>query len=85
MGTAGSDPRTQAQATHERAMSEVSDVMLNVEHALDRAKKAKKRLGGSAEEHNVQLALAAAIDDLEKVLKGLQRDAYFAGDELRLM
>jgi uncharacterized protein YutE (UPF0331/DUF86 family) len=66
-------------------MSEVSDVMLNVEHALDRAKKAKKRLGASAEEHNAQLALEAAIDDLERVLKSLRQDAYFAGDELRLM
>ncbi|WP_344260622.1 hypothetical protein [Actinomadura napierensis] len=66
-------------------MSEVAAVMTNVEHALERAKKARKRLGTSAEEHNVQLALSVAIEDLERVLKSLQKDAFFAGDELRLM
>jgi len=85
MGAAAHDPRTQEQATYEQAMSEVSDVLTNVGHALDRAKRAKKRLGMSAEEHNVQLALTEAISGLEKVRKDLQRDAYFAGDELRLM
>jgi hypothetical protein len=85
MGAAAHDPRSQEQATYEQAMSEVSDVITNVEHALDRAKKAKKRLGTSAEEHNVQLALTEAISGLAKIRKDLQRDAYFSGDELRLI
>lgn len=85
MGTPTHDPRTASQAAHERAMSEVSDVLLNIEHALARAKKAKKRLGGSAEEHNADLALADAIRSLDQVRTRLQKDAYFGGDELRLV
>lgn len=85
MGTPKHDPRTESQAAHERAMSEVSDVLINVEHALARAKKAKKRLGSRPEENNAQLALGDAIKSLEHVRTRLQKDAYFAGDELRLV
>jgi hypothetical protein len=79
------DPRTQSQTLHERAMSEVSDVLVNIEYALARAKKAKKRLGVSPEENNAQLALGDTIKSLEQVRSRLQKDAYFAGDELRLV
>lgn len=85
MGTAARDPRTQGQAAHERAMSEVSDVLLNIEHALARARKAKKRLGDSDEERNAVLALGDAIKSLDQVRSRLQKDAYFGGDELRLV
>lgn len=85
MGTPVHDPRAESQIAHERAMSEVSDVLVNVEHALARAKKAKKRLGSSAEENNAQLALGDAIKSLQQVRTRLQKDAYFAGDELRLV
>lgn len=85
MSTPARDPRAAAQAAHERAMSEVSDVLVNVEHALTRARKAKKRLHSSAEENNAQLALGDAIKSLEQVRSRLQKDAYFAGDELRLV
>jgi hypothetical protein len=54
------DPRNDSQQTRERAMTEVSDVLSNVEHAIARAKKARTRLGTSPEEHNAQLALADA-------------------------
>ncbi|OLL16055.1 hypothetical protein BKE56_028155 [Rhodococcus sp. M8] len=74
-----------AQAAHEHAMSEVSDVLVNIEHTIARAKKAKKRLGDSAEEHNAQLALADALKNLERIRTRLQKDAYFGGDELRLV
>jgi len=66
-------------------MTEVSDVLTNVEHAIVRAKKARTRLGSSPEEHNAQLALADALRSLEAVRKRLQRDTYFGGDELRLV
>jgi len=66
-------------------MNEVADVLLNVEHAIARAKKAAKRLGDSAEEHNAKLALSQALERLEAARRGLQRDAYFAGAELRLI
>lgn len=85
MSTPAHDPRAKAQVAHERAMSEVSDVLVNVEHALARAKKAKKRLGSSTEENNAQLALGDAIKSLERVRTRLQKDTYFTGDELRLV
>ena len=85
MGTPAHDPRSEAQAAHERAMSEVSDVLVNVEYALARAKKAKKRLGSSPEESNALLALGDAIKSLEQVRNRLQKDAYFAGNEMRLV
>lgn len=66
-------------------MSEVSDVLLNVEHAIARAKKAAKRLGDSAEEHNAKLALSEALERLEAARRRLQQDGYFAGNDLRLV
>ena len=66
-------------------MSEVSDVLLNIEHAITRAKKAKKRLGSAPEENNAQLALSDAIKSLEQSRARLQKDTYFGGDKLRLV
>ncbi len=85
MGAAAHDPRSEAQAAHELAMSEVADVLVNIEHAIVRARKAKKRLGGGPDERNAQLALADVVKDLERVRTRLQKDAYFGGDELRLV
>lgn len=85
MATPAHDPRSESQAAHERAMSEVSDVLVNVEYALARAKKAKKRLGDSPEESNSLLALGDAIKSLEQVRTRLEKDAYFGGNELRLV
>lgn len=79
------DPRSDSQVAHERAMSEVSDVLVNVEHSIARARKAGKRLGDGPEEHNAQLALADALKTLEQVRSRLQKDTYFGGDELRLV
>lgn len=79
------DPRTTEQVAHERAMNEVSDVLLNVEHAIARAKKAARRLGDSPQEHNAKLALADALVTMEGARTRLQKDTYFAGNELRLV
>ena len=85
MSRTSHDPRTAEQAAHERAMTEVSDVLLNLEHAVARAKKAMRRLGESPEEHNARLALKEALTSMEKARARLQKDAYFSGDELRLV
>lgn len=85
MSTPAHDPRPESQAAHERAMSEVSDVLMNLDNALARAKKAKKRLGTGPEEHNAQLALSDAIKALGETRARLQKDTYFSGDELRLV
>ncbi|MEH3136140.1 MAG: hypothetical protein PGN30_14205 [Mycolicibacterium neoaurum] len=79
------DPRRQEQQNHEKAMSEVSDVMVNLDHTIARATKARKRLGESPEEHNAKLALSDALNMLRQVRTRLERDTYFGGDELRLV
>lgn len=79
------DPRSTEQATHERAMADVSDILLNLEHTIARAKKAAKRMGNAPEEHNAKLAIAEALVALETARKRLQKDTYFAGDDLRLI
>jgi predicted O-methyltransferase YrrM len=73
------------QVPRERAAGEVSDVLLNLEHTLARAKKAHKIVAKDGVDTNVELALADAIKDLERVRKRLQQDTYFAGDSLRLL
>lgn len=77
--------RSQDQVAHERAMGEVSDVLLNVEHSLTRAKKALKVVAKVGGEPNVELALSDAVRDLEKLRKRLLQDTYFAGDAIRLL
>lgn len=66
-------------------MAEVSDVLLNLEHTLGRARKARRRLGTTAAEHNARLALDDVIGALDVARKRLQKDTYFSGDELRLI
>lgn len=73
------------QLTHERAMAEVSDVLLNLEHTISRARKARRRLGTGASEHNARLALDDVVGALDAARKRLQKDVYFSGDELRLI
>lgn len=88
MGMSRSDPATQRSADqvgHERAMGEVSDVLLNLEHAVARAKKALKVVAKGGAEPNLELALAESVKDLERVRKRLMQDTYFAGDAIRLI
>lgn len=66
-------------------MAEISDVLLNLEHTLARAKKARNWLASGVEGHNARLALDDAVKALEVARKRLQQDAYFGGDELRLI
>lgn len=77
--------RSPEQVAHERAMGEVSDVLLNVEHALTRAKRALKNVVKHGGEPNVELALTEAVRELEKLRKRLLQDTYFAGDAIRLL
>lgn len=77
--------RGQDQAVHERAMGEVSDVLLNLEHSVNRAKKALKVVRKAGSEPNIELALGDAVSNLERLRKRLMQDTYFAGDTLRLI
>lgn len=84
-GAASQGERSAEQAAHERALGEISDVMLNLEHTIARAKKALTRVRKSGGDNNVELALVDAIADLERSHKRLMQDTYYAGDSLRLI
>ena len=77
--------RSVEQVARERAMGEVSDVLLTVEHALDRARRALKMVRKDGADSNAELALVDAVKELERVRKRLTQDSYFAGDALRML
>lgn len=70
---------------HERVMSEVSDALLVIEHAIKRTKKARVEAAKHEYEANAELALKEAAAGLEATRKRLMRDAYYRQDSLRLL
>ncbi len=72
--------RSNEQVAMERAAAQISDVLLNIEHALDRAKKARAVVVKDGVDVNAELALGDAIKDLEKLRKRLTQDTYYATD-----
>jgi len=77
--------RAASQRAHEQSMGEVSDVLLNLEHTLNRAKRARTVLKKSGANRNAELAIDALIADLTRVHKRLMQDTYYAGDAVRLI
>ena len=77
--------RSPEQAAHEEALGEISDVLLNLEHTLARAKKALIRVRKNGGDHNTELGLTELIGDLERSHKRFMQDTYYAGDSLRLL
>lgn len=82
---AGDNQRSAEQTAHEQALGEISDVLLNLEHTISRAKKALARVRKSGGDHNIELALQDAIADLERSHKRFMQDTYYSGDTLRLI
>jgi len=76
--------RSPEQIARERSAAQVSDVLLNIEHALDRAKKARNVVAKDGVDMNAELALGDSIKELERIRKRLTQDTYFASD-LRLI
>ena len=72
--------RSDEQVARERAAAEVSDVLLNLEHALAHAKKAKSVVAKDGVDANAEHALGDAVKDLERLRKRLTQDTYFASD-----
>lgn len=72
--------RSHEQVARERAAGKVSDVLLNIEHALEAAKKGHKIVAKDAADVNAELALADVVKDLERIRKRLMQDTYFAAD-----
>ncbi len=81
----GSKDSAATQAAHERALGEVSDTLLCIEQAIDRAKRGLKSMAKGGGDVNVELALRVALDDLQKLRKRLMQDTYYSGDALRLL
>ncbi len=77
--------RSPQQIAHENALGEISDVLLNLEHTIARAKKALVRVRKAGGDTNVELALTEALDDLQRTHKRLMQDTYYAGDSVRLI
>jgi hypothetical protein len=81
---AGQEPDTQRspeQVKRERAMGVVSDVLFNLEGAIDTARKGLKVVAKDGANLNVELALADAIKELDRVRKRLTQDTYYAVDD----
>jgi uncharacterized membrane protein len=76
-----STARSVEQVAQERAMGQVSDVLLNIEGTLAHAKKALRTVDKDGANTNASLALADAIRDLERVRKRLTQDTYYAVDD----
>lgn len=81
---AAPNERSPQQVAREAALGEISDVLLNLEHTLSRAKKALARVRKLGGDH-VEPALIEAIADLERTHKRLMQDTYYAGDSVRLL
>lgn len=81
----GGPPRSAEQVRHENAGMHLSAVMLNLEHALARARKGHKAVAKAGGEPNIEFALADCARDLEKIRKRLLQDGYFGGDTIRLV
>ncbi len=84
-GSRGPDDQPAAQIAHERALGEVSDTLLCIEQAIDRAKRGLKATAKSGGDVNVDLALNAALTELQNTRKRLMQDTYYTGDSLRLL
>jgi len=85
MSQPATSDRDAEQVARERAAAEVSDVLLNLDHTLARARRAHKMLRKDGADRNAELALDAVITELQRVRKRLTQDAVYAGDDLRLM
>lgn len=72
--------RSEEQILEERAASHVSDVLLNLEHTLDCARRGLKVVTKDGADVNAQLALADLIKDLERVRRRFTQDTYYAVD-----
>ena len=79
------DARTAEQAARERVLGEVSDTLLCIEHAIERAKRGLKTVAKNGGDTNVELALTATLTELQRLHKRLMQDTYYTGDAIRLL
>lgn len=71
-----SDDRTPAQIAHERAMTEVSETLMNVEQAIRRVKKAQGEVARVGYEGGAKQALDVVLADLVHARDRLFQASY---------
>jgi len=72
--------RSEEQILEERAASQVSDVLLNLEWTLEAARKGVKIVRKDGVDTNAEMALNDLIKDLERLRKRFTQDTYYAVD-----
>ncbi|MGH3362495.1 MAG: hypothetical protein ACRDOM_08570 [Nocardioides sp.] len=72
--------RSEDQILQERAASAVSDVLLNLEWTIEAARKGHKLVAKDGVDANAELALAALIQDLDRLRKRFTQDTIYAID-----
>ena len=72
--------RSDVQVQRELVAAEVSDVLLTIEHALSRAKKAHSVVVRQATDSNAELAIADTVEVLGRLRKRLMQDTYYPSD-----
>jgi hypothetical protein len=81
MSQSADSDRSPERAARERAAIQISDVLLNLEHTLARARKGHKVIAKDGVDMNAELALSDLIKDLDRLRKRLTQDTYFASDD----
>ena len=72
--------RNDDQVVRERAATHVSDVLVNLEWALEAARKGHKAVAKDGVDVNAELALADLVKDLERLRKRFTQDTFYAAD-----
>lgn len=71
-----SDDRTPSQVAHERAMTEVSETLMNVEQAIRRTKRAQAEVARIGYDGGAREALDVVLQDLVKARDRLFQASY---------
>ena len=66
------------ERAREQAMGEVSDVLTNLDYALERARKALERIRKSGAHPNAEAALKDLVDALQAERKRFVQQTYFS-------
>jgi len=77
----GAEARSPEQAGHEAALREVSETILNIEAAIQRAQRARGSLVAGRAAPNLVHAMTQAIGDLETAQRNLHQRTYLAANQ----
>lgn len=72
--------RSDSEVLRERAATQVSDVLMNLEWTLETARKGHKVVAKDGADVNAELALADLVRELDRLRKRFTQDTYYATD-----